>query len=252
MFRVALDPAWKPDPARRTAIVFVHGAVVNGLEMTLLRHWMKELGYEMRQFHYHSMLAGLNENVERLARFIAETPGDIVHVVGHSMGGVLTRHVFERAPDPRPGRLVAIGSPFLDCWTAHQVVALHHRGYSLLGRTAHDHVRHPRDPVWRGAREFGAIAGTYPFGIGCVFPGLPRPSDGVVLWNETRLEGLKAHVTYRLNHFGMLFSPRCGRQVARFLATGAFGAGEGGRFIDENQPAGDVSGNVRDVKVGGV
>jgi pimeloyl-ACP methyl ester carboxylesterase len=194
--------------------------------MTPLRGGLGTLGDATRQFHYHSMLAGLEENVARLKQFITETEGDVIHVVGHSMGGVLTRHVFERMPDPRPGRLIAIGSPFLDCWTAHRVIELHRRGYSLLGRTAHDHVRHPRDPVWRGAREIGVIAGTYPFGVGCVFPGLPRPSDGVVLWAETRLGGITDHVTYRLNHFGMLLSRRCCRQIARFLATGKFGPAE--------------------------
>jgi pimeloyl-ACP methyl ester carboxylesterase len=226
MLRVSFDPAWRPDPARRETIVFVHGAVVNGLEMAPLRWRLAGLGYATRQFHYHSMTVGLQENVARFGRFIAETPGDVLHIVGHSMGGVLTRHVFEQTPDPRPGRLVAIGSPFLDCWTAHRVIALHHRGHSLLGRTAHDHVRQARDPVWRGAREFGVIAGTYPFGIGCIFPGLPRPSDGVVLWEETRLGAVTDHVTYRLNHFGMLYSRRCCRQIARFLATGKFGPAE--------------------------
>jgi hypothetical protein len=145
------------------------------------------------------------------------------------MGGVLLRHVFERFPDPRPGRIVALGSPLLDCWTAHQVVGLH---YSLLGKTAHDHVLHPRDPAWRGARAFGVIAGTYPFGIGCIFPGLPRPSDGVVLWSETRLAHITDHVTYRLNHFSLLGSRRCCRQTARFLATGSFSREDGGVFFE--------------------
>jgi pimeloyl-ACP methyl ester carboxylesterase len=238
MFRVTLDPAWRPAPGLRATIVFAHGAVVNGLEMAQLRGRLARLGYATRQFHYHSMLAGLEENVARLKDFIAETEGDVIHVVGHSMGGVLLRHVFERMPDPRPGRLVALGSPFLDCWTAHRVIELHHRGYSLLGRTAHDHVRQPRDPVWRGVRDLGVIAGTYPFGIGCVFPGLPRPSDGVVLWQETRLGGIADHVTYRLNHFGLLFSRRCCRQVARFLATGKF------QPIPEEVPAGPPPGTA--------
>ena len=68
----------------------------------------------------------------------------------------------------------------------------------------------------------GVLAGTYRFGIGAIFSSLPRPSDGVVLLDETRLQGVRDHVTFRLNHFGMLFSKRCCAQVARFLATGTF------------------------------
>jgi len=218
-----LNPKWSPPASARASIVFVHGAVVNGWEMALLRRRLRQVGYRTRQFHYRSMLRGIDDNAHQLKEFIRETDGDLVHVVGHSMGGVLIRQVFEQAPDPRPGRLIAIGSPFLDCWIGHRVNRLHHRiGPSLIGRTVADHMSRPRDPVWRGARDFGVIAGTYPFGIGAIFPSLPRPSDGVVLWEETRLQGIRDHVTYRLNHFGMLLARRCCTQITRFLATGAF------------------------------
>jgi pimeloyl-ACP methyl ester carboxylesterase len=217
-----LNPEWKPPAALRTTIVCVHGAVVDGYEMFLLRRRLGQLGYQSRLFHYRSMLRGLEENVGRLKEFITRTEGDVIHVVGHSMGGVLTREVFEQAPDPRPGRLIAIGSPLLDCWIGHRVCGLHSQGHWLAGRTVRDHIRRTVDPVWHGARDFGVIAGTYPFGIGAIFPDLPVPSDGVVLLDETRLQGIRDHVTYRLNHFGMLLSRRCCMQVARFLATGAF------------------------------
>jgi pimeloyl-ACP methyl ester carboxylesterase len=223
MTAVWLNPEWKPPASARTSIVFVHGAVVNGWEMTLLRHRLGQIGYQTRQFHYHSMQRGLDDNANRLREFISETEGDIIHVVGHSMGGILIRQVFEQMPDPRPGRLIAIGTPFLDCWVGHRVHRLHHRiGPRLGGLTVGDHIRHQRDPVWHGARDFGVIAGTYPIGIGSIFASLPRPSDGVVLLEETRLQGIRDHVTYRLNHFGMLLSRRCATQIARFLATGAF------------------------------
>ena len=51
---------------------------------------------------------------------------------------------------------------------------------------------------------------------------LPTPSDGVVLLDETKLQGIRDHVTYRINHFGLLLSKRCAAQVASFLATGKF------------------------------
>ena len=168
------------------------------------------------------MTKGMDENVDMLRKFIRETEGDVLHVIGHSMGGVLTQRVFEQAPDPRPGRLIAVGSPFLDCWVARRISGLHVRGHTLLGRTVHDHISHPRETTWRGARDFGVLAGTYPFGIGSIFRNLPRPSDGVVLWEETRLHGVRDHVTFNLNHFGMLLSRRCWSQIARFLACGTF------------------------------
>ncbi len=223
MHQTRLDPAWAPSAGSRAIIVFVHGAIVRGWEMRLMRQRMRRLGYEVRQFRYRSMMLGLDENVRRLAAFVRETEGDVVHVVGHSMGGVLTRLAFEREPDPRPGRLVAIGSPLLDCWVARRFLRWHPRiGRLLIGRTVADHISRSCDPVWHGARDLGVLAGTFAVGIGAIFKTLPSPNDGTVLLEETRLQGVRDHVEYRLNHFGMLFSRRCTVQVARFLATGRF------------------------------
>jgi hypothetical protein len=36
------------------------------------------------------------------------------------------------------------------------------------------------------------------------------------------LQGITDHLTFRLNHFGMLFSRRCAAAVARFLERGKF------------------------------
>jgi pimeloyl-ACP methyl ester carboxylesterase len=211
-----------PRAAPGAIIVFVHGAIVNGWEMTPLRRRLKRLGYGVRQFHWPSVRAGLDENVERLGKFIAETDADTVHVVAHSMGGVLTRQLFERGPDPRPGRLVAIGSPLTDCWVGRRYAGLRGPGPWLVGRSVRDYIGKPIDPVWRGTREFGVIAGTYPFGAGSLFRNMPAPSDGVILLEETWLAGITDHATFHLNHFGMLFSRRCTAAVARFLATGKF------------------------------
>jgi pimeloyl-ACP methyl ester carboxylesterase len=210
-------------PAPGTVIVFVHGAIVNGTEMALLRRRMKRLGYGVRQFHWSSIRVGLDASVERLGKFVTETEADTVHVVGHSMGGVLTRLLFERAPDPRPGRLIAIGSPLTDCWVGRRFLRLPGPiGCCLLGHSIRDYLGKPIDPAWRGTREFGVLAGTYPLGAGSLFRDLPVPSDGVVLLEETKLEGLTDHATFRLNHFGMLFSRRCAMAIAQFLATGRF------------------------------
>jgi pimeloyl-ACP methyl ester carboxylesterase len=172
------------------------------------------------------MFVGLDENVERLGKFIAQTEAETVHVVGHSMGGVLTRRLFERSPDSRPGRLIAIGSPLVDCWVGRRFLRLHGTvGSWCVGRSVHDYISGSIDPVWRGTREFGVLAGTWPLGVGSLFHDLPGPSDGVVLLEETRLQGITDHATFRLNHFGMLFSRRCTAAIARFLETGQLRAG---------------------------
>jgi hypothetical protein len=117
---------------------------------------------------------------------------------------------------------VAIGSPLTDCWVGRKFGALHPKLPWLAGRAVRDYLAQEISPAWRGAREFGVLAGTYPFGIGTLFRDLPAPSDGVVLLEETKLLGLSGHATFRLNHFGMLFSKRCVAAIAQFLASGSF------------------------------
>ena len=216
-----LNPAWKPASNRET-VVLIHGALVDGWEMLLLRWRLKQLGYRTAQFRYRSMTRGIDENAALLSEFIRQTEGDTLHVIGHSMGGVLVRQVFEQTPDPRPGRLIAIGSPLLDVWIGHRISAMHSLGYHLIGKTVFDHIHRQNSPVWQGTRDFGVIAGTYPMGIGRIFADLPPGSDGTILWDETRLQGLRDHVTINLNHFSMLFSRRCAAFITRFLATGQF------------------------------
>jgi pimeloyl-ACP methyl ester carboxylesterase len=209
-------------PAAGTVVVFVHGAIVNGHEMAVLRSRIRRLGYGVRQFHWRSITAPLEENLDRFAQFVAGTDADTLHIVGHSMGGVLARLLFERVPDPRPGRIVAIGSPLTDCWVGRKFGALHPKLPWLAGRTVRDYLAQEISPTWRGSRDFGVLAGTYPFGIGTLFRDLPTPSDGVVLLDETKLIGLRDHATFRLNHFGMLFSKRCVAATVQFLETGRF------------------------------
>lgn len=219
------------------SVLLVHGALVKGVEMELLAWRLRRLGYRVRIFRWPSMLGGLEENIQRLGNFLSRVPGETLHVVAHSMGGVLTREVFERQPDPRPGRLIATGSPFLDCWIGRRVLD-YRGGQFAVGRTVRDHLEQLSTRPWSGKRELGVVAGTFAFGVGRNFPSMPRPNDGVILWKETRLPGITDHVTFHMNHFGMLLARPCFIQMARFLATGRFdqnGPGVTSRLVLQEQ-----------------
>src|SRR6267378_3830121 len=73
MAELLVNPEWRPAASARATIVFVHGAVVNGWEMAPLRHRLRQYGYQVRQFHYHSLTRGMGENVDLLKKFIRET-----------------------------------------------------------------------------------------------------------------------------------------------------------------------------------
>lgn len=206
----------------RESVVLVHGLWMTGVESGLLRHRLQsDYEFDPRQFSYRTISDGLNDNVALLRDFIRETPGDTVHVVGHSLGGVLALHTQMQFPELRPGRIVCLGSPLCGSLAARAVAGLPF-GLDILGRTIRDAVLSGGLPAYRGAREVGVIAGTLGFGLGLVIENLPEPNDGTVAVVETRLPGITDHIQIRVSHTGLLVSRAVAEQTAWFLRHGRF------------------------------
>jgi hypothetical protein len=70
--------------------------------------------------------------------------------------------------------------------------------------------------------ELGVIAGNFSLGLGYLVANLPKPNDGVVCVNETRVPGAKDSVVLHVNHSGMLISPEVARAACAFLQNGHF------------------------------
>ncbi|PTY03354.1 hypothetical protein DB346_05590 [Verrucomicrobia bacterium LW23] len=209
----------------RETVVLVHGLWMHGLEFTAIAASLKRAGHSVRTFPYSDVCQGLTENVERLRAFVQGIPTPHIHFVGHSLGGCLVLEYFRLYPRQKPGRVVAIGSPFLSTWTATEASRIPLMR-SMLGRTMNDHLARQaaQAPPLRWAhrdRRLGIIAGTHPFGAGILF-GLRSPSDGCVKESETRLPGASDHISLPGSHFGLLAMRETHRQVAHFLQHGAF------------------------------
>lgn len=202
-------------------VVLVHGLWVHGIAMELMRRRVAHCGYRALAYSYPSMRLTLAENAERLQRYCRDIAAPRLHLVGHSLGGLIILRMLERAPGLPPGRAVLLGSPVAGSLAARRLARLP-GGRSALGRTA---------PEWHEAatlrastgREIGVIAGRMGVGIGrIVAPDLPAPSDGVVSVAETRLQAARDHIVLDVNHFGMLLARSVARQVCTFLREGAF------------------------------
>lgn len=203
-------------------VVLVHGLWMTGVESGLLRNRLRDdYGFEARQYSYQSVQSGLDENVRRLAAFIAATPGHTLHLVGHSLGGMLALHLLARQPLERPGRVVCLGSPLRGSSAARAMASLPF-GEQILGSTIRDAVLNGGLREWHGAREVGVIAGTLGIGLGLVIEDLPSPNDGTVAVAETRLPGIKDHLEVAVSHTGLLVSGLVVSQTAYFLRHGEF------------------------------
>ena len=77
-------------------VVYVHGLWLNGWEAGWLRHRLsRQLGCSTCAFPYPSVTADLATNARALAAFLATIGADTLHLVGHSMGGLVILECFE-------------------------------------------------------------------------------------------------------------------------------------------------------------
>jgi pimeloyl-ACP methyl ester carboxylesterase len=203
-------------------LVYVHGLWFTGREALLLRRRLAaNLALECRVFSYPSVSASASDNAAALGRFLSGIRADTLHIVGHSLGGVVIAKLFQNPPQLPPGRIVLLGSP-LNGSRAGQLVTRLPFGRSILGRTMAEDVLTPPPRRWSGVRELGVIAGGLSFGLGRLVGRLPTPNDGTVTVAETALPGATDSVVLPVTHTGLLFSRDVVSQTAAFLRSGRF------------------------------
>jgi pimeloyl-ACP methyl ester carboxylesterase len=208
-----------------TPVVTVHGVWMRGASMRVLGRHLAASGFKVHAFNYPSVSADLAANAARLAAFIDSVPGETVHVVGHSLGGVLVRAMLETGTAPtRLGRVVCLGSPFAGSRTAARVARLP-GGARLIGRSLRDLLARGGFDTWRAHNEVGIIAGRIPLGFGRLFGSFGEPNDGTVAIAETRLLDAHDHIVLPVAHMSLLWSPEVARQVLHFLLQGKFAHG---------------------------
>jgi len=95
-------------------------------------------------------------------------------------------------------------------------------GADILGATMREAVLNGGLADYHGSREVGVIAGTFGMGLGAVIEDLPKPNDGTVAVEETRLPGIRDHLEVAVSHTGLLVSPLVASQTAYFLRHGEF------------------------------
>lgn len=200
-----------PAESRKSeAVVLVHGLWMTGTEMRVLGGRLEGAGFRVRYFRYRSWRGGLAQAADALRAFVEATEGERVHLVGHSLGGVVIAKMLEDVPPSRPGRVAMLGVP-MGGSAAARIVSRRRAGRWLVGGVIREGiVEHA--PKWPGGRELLVVAGDIPFGSGLLL-GLQKPHDGVIRVEETRVEGART-VTTRASHVGLLLS----RKVAALLS----------------------------------
>ncbi|MFM9979184.1 MAG: esterase/lipase family protein, partial [Sphingomonadaceae bacterium] len=148
-----------------------------------------------------------------------------VHVITHSLGGLLVRTLLTKQRPDNLGRVVMLappngGSEWADMLERSRLASAilgPNTQYLLTRRTAE-----LNESLGRVDYELGIIAGDRPIDR-LIAPFLIRaPHDGKVSVASTKVVGMTDHLTLPVAHPMMPFHPRVARQAISFLQSGRF------------------------------
>ena len=114
------------DPlAARIPVVLVHGLVDNRSVFSVMRRGLRKRGFtQICSWNYSPLLSdvarGATDLGARIEQICEQTGHDRVHVVGHSLGGLIARYYVQRqGGDRRVESLVTLGTPHTGSVLAH-------------------------------------------------------------------------------------------------------------------------------------
>ena len=207
------------------AVVYVHGLWLSGHEAFLLRRRLEtDRGYQWHAFSYASTLLRMSEIADELRHCVRAIDAPVVHLIGHSLGGIAILRCLERHDDLPPGRVVFLGTPALASRAASSLARFRF-GRIMLGQAAVEELLHAHQRRWAFARQLGIIAGTQSLSLGRLVAEFDEPNDGTVAVSETQLPGATDYLTLPVSHTGMLLSPRVAQEAGHFLEQGRFQSG---------------------------
>ncbi len=209
-------------------VVLLHGIARRSASMRALQRALERAGYAVLNLDYpsrHLPLDALADSIRAaVARFEQAVPGAI-HIVAHSMGGLLTRvHLARRRP-ARLGRVVMIGTPnggseiadALGAWPL----------YRLVFGPAGQQLGTRRDAGFAASLgvvdyPLGVIAGNRPLSRGLSSRFIAGPNDGKVSVASTRVPGMADHLVVPASHTRLVRHPEAIRATLGFLRDGRF------------------------------
>lgn len=201
-------------------ILLLHGLWMRPLYLRLLQHRLQRAGFQVVAPAYDTVLQTPAANAAAIyAQFKYLSTGRL-HIVAHSLGGLVALHLCELNSQFLSGRLVTLGSPVQGSCIARQMAAtpLLHRffGHSLERGLSGQDLPKPQ------IREWGAVVGTSRLGLGWPLLVGKGDHDGAVLVSETEHSLQTARLYLNESHTQMLFSKQTVGYISQFLLTGSF------------------------------
>lgn len=213
--------------AESECVVLLHGWAQVTNSMGRLDSTLSRAGYNVVNVKY----ASRRYEIEILAkdaigRGVSECRSvstGTIHFVTHSLGGILLRVYLEHEELEDLGRVVMLGPPNQGSELVESL--LHVPGFKTIGGpasvelgTSDDNILSNLSPV---DFDLGIIAGTTSINpLGFLF--MPGPNDSIVSVENTKVEGMKAHLVLPVTHQLMMRNNEVIDHAVHYLKTGTF------------------------------
>lgn len=204
-------------------VVLVPGLWLPAWSLAWFARRLAREGFAARRFAYPSVRSDLRRNAARLNAFLSALDAPVIHLVGHSLGGIVIRALFHYYPEQRPGRIVTIASPHQGSRVAARLRRFRPMR-ALIGESIGGLLEGETEAWSLPPREIGVIQGTLPVGLGRLFCRLASPHDGLLEHIESALPDATDRVELSVSHTGALLSRRVVAETGHFLRRGRFRA----------------------------
>ena len=198
---------------RPATVALVHGYLANRFVLEILAARLRRRGFQPRPWGYWNMRCSLLVHAERFARRLMELDADgavdRLHVVTHSMGGLIARAALDRYRPAKLGRVVMLAPPNKGSFVATRVAG-------SVGRVL--------KPVAELSTGPESLANSLPMPRDVEIGVIAAEWDALVSDDSTRPDVPHCHVTLPTFHSGLLFRRDAAEHVAAFLTTGRFPA----------------------------
>lgn len=226
----------KLPPMKGRGVILIHGILRSSKCMSSMAATLKKGGFHTFQFDYPSTQVSIPEAAEYLHQTIESLTGiEELSIVGHSMGGLVTRAYFAGHHDPRFRRVVMVGTPNHGAELADLV----HQNFlvrTAAGPGGRQLVtdREGLIPSLPAPKcEFAIIAGARHNPAGWN-PFIPGDDDGTVTVESTKLVGAADFSTVQSTHTSLLRNRDVLDQTLHFLNEGRLCADRPARAISDD------------------
>jgi len=226
-FTAATESSENPSESAIDCVILLHGLARTSASMNILQQALQTSGFAVVKIDYPSRKFTVEELAKpALQRGLNECSmhqAKNIHVVTHSMGGILFRQYVSEAGAAAFSRTVMLAPPNKGSEAVDALADV--PGFQWLNGPAGAQLGTGENSVplklGPASSDVAIIAGTFSINI-VLSTYLPDPDDGKVSVESTKLDGMCAHLQMDVSHPFIMKDEDVIREIIAYLNNGKF------------------------------